>query len=245
MINGITVVIPSIPPRAKLLQRASDSAHDAAVWLRLKMGEQAEVVIVLDERREGAAKTRHRGLLAVETEWVAFLDDDDVMHPDHLVQLYGAALEHNADYLWSRFQIIRESHVWSNCPSSPGQPCPGALEWTHRRREHGGLVLEHLRPRTETFQGPQFLGEKAFSQWNDEDPCQTTITTLVRTKLALAAGGFEQFEDDGSLVDGNRRGEDHEFTLRCRAAGGVFRHVPRVTWDWYHHSGNTSGLPVW
>lgn len=241
MRSGITVVIPTIPPRAELLQRASDSAHDAAVWLRLEMGEQAKVVTVIDFDRQGAAKTRHRGLLAVDTEWVAFLDDDDVMHPDHLTQLYGAALEHGADYLWSRFQIIKEDHVWSLC--SNWGTCPGALSWHHRMRDDGQRA--HLRPRTEIVQGPVFLGEKAFSQWDDNDPCQTTITTLVRTELALAAGGFEQFEDDGSTVDGNRRGEDHEFTLRCRAAGGVFRHVPRVTWDWYHHNGNTSGMPTW
>lgn len=247
---GITVVIPTIPPREALLRRALDSAHDAAVWLHLELGgPMAEVLIVSDQRREGAAKTRHRGLLAVETEWVAFLDDDDVMHPDHLVQLYGAALGHGADYLWSRFQIIKEDHVWVSCPDLIGCPLPNEL---HRGTtivpEHGFVgvgPVQHTEPRTQVIQGPVFLGEKAFSQWDDNDPCQTTITTLVRTELALAAGGFAQFEDDGSTVDGNRRGEDHEFTLACRKAGGVFRHVPRVTWDWYHHGSNTSGTPVW
>ncbi len=220
---GITVVIPTIPPRAKLLKRAVDSVAAA----RLEMLQQYGLAVPIDVSiphdigRQGAAVTRHRGLLAVETEWVAFLDDDDVMHPDHLVQLYGAALEHGADYLWSRFQIIKEDHVWQLCED----PCD--------------------RPTAQTIQGPVFLGEKAFSQWDDNDPCQTTITTLVRTELALAAGGFAQFEDDGSTVDGNRRGEDHEFTLACRRAGGVFRHVPRVTWDWYHHDANTSGMPTW
>lgn len=242
---GITVVIPTVPPRAELLRRALDSVAGASSWMAQLYGSSVPVdsIVVEDQCRNGAAKTRHQGLLAVETEWVAFLDDDDVMHPDHLTQLYGAALEHGADYLWSRFQIIKEDQVWSPCAHQMSTifdaPCP----LTHHRRRND--VYEHLRPRTEIVQGPVFLGEKAFSQWNDNDPCQTTITTLVRTELALAAGGFEQFEDDGSTVDGNRRGEDHEFTLKCRAAGGVFRHVPRVTWDWYHHSGNTSGMPTW
>jgi glycosyltransferase involved in cell wall biosynthesis len=239
---GITVVIPSIPPRAELLRRATDSAHGAAAELARFYGTMVpvEIVTVLDERREGAAKTRHRGLLEVETEHVAFLDDDDVMHPDHLHQLYGAALEFQADYVWSRFQIIKEDHVWAPCDVNP-DICP--VE--HHRRVGVDWRMRHLITRSDTVQGPVFLGEKAFSQWNDDDPCQTTITTLVRTELALAAGGFAQFEDDGSTVDGNRRGEDHEFTLRCRAAGGQFRHVPRVTWDWYHHSANTSGMPTW
>lgn len=236
---GVTVVIPSIPPRAELLKRAVDSVHAAEHEL-FSFGFEGEVMTVLDERREGAARTRHRGLTEVSTEWVAFLDDDDVMHDDHLWRLMEAALTYGADYVWSRFQIIKEDHVWSLCPARI--PCPGTNNWPHEWRD--GQFC-HLRPRTQTIQGPVFLGEKAFSQWDDSDPCQTTITTLVRTELAIAAGGFAQFEDDGSTVDGNRRGEDHEFTLKCRAAGGVFRHVPRVTWDWYHHDANTSGMPVW
>lgn len=242
---GITVVIPSIPPRAELLRRATDSAHGAAAELARFYGTMVpvEIVTVLDERREGAAKTRHRGLIEVETEHVAFLDDDDVMHPDHLHQLYGAALEYQADYVWSRFQIIKQESIWAYCEHQMATifdpPCPVR----HHRRAFD--THQHLVPRQYTVQGPVFLGEKAFSQWNDDDPCQTTITTLVRTELAIEAGGFAQFEDDGSTVDGNRRGEDHEFTLRCRAVGGQFRHVPRVTWDWYHHSSNTSGMPTW
>jgi glycosyltransferase involved in cell wall biosynthesis len=239
MRTGITVVIPSIPPRAELLRRATDSAHGAAAELARFYGTMApvDVITVLDERREGAAKTRHRGLLEVHTEWVAFLDDDDVLHPDHLHQLYGAALEFDADYLWSRFQIVKEEHRWTVCPT------PGSCALSEHRSLGG--VPNHLALFSYVVQGPVFLGEKAFSQWDDNDPCQTTITTLVKTELARAAGGFAQFEDDGSTVDGNRRGEDHEFTLRCREAGGAFRHVPRVTWDWYHHSANTSGMPVW
>jgi hypothetical protein len=241
MINGITVVIPTIPPRETLLRRALDSVVGAKTRIEQDMDVLVEILVVPDIEHDGAAKTRHQGLLAVETEWVAFLDDDDVMHPDHLTQLYGAALDFGADYVWSRFQIIKEDHVWAVCD----EPCE--LPDAHHRYQHSGYdeVLTHLHPRTEVIQGPVFLGDKAFSQWDDNDPCQTTITTLVRTELARAAGGFAQFDDDGSTVDGNRRGEDHEFTLACRKAGGKFRHVPRVTWDWYHHSANTSGLPVW
>lgn len=240
MRNGITVVIPTIPPRQEFARRAIDSAQEAARELHRFYGNLVPVglVTVLDSGRHGAAKTRHRGLTEVQTEWVAFLDDDDVMHPDHLVHLLGATYEHGADYVWSRFQIIKEDHMWVLC-NGPGWCRSG---YQHAQRPQG---WGHLVPRVRTIQGPVFLGEKAFSQWNDDDPCQTTITTLVRTELARAAGGFEQFSDDGSTVDGNRRGEDHEFTLACRKAGGVFRHVPRVTWDWYHHSGNTSGMPTW
>jgi hypothetical protein len=216
---GITVVTPTIPPRAELADRCARSVFEAvshlahqADELGLPEGFQFNHHGVVDEDHKGAARTRHTGLMAVETEWVAFLDDDDVMLANHLTALYAAAVVHNADYLWSRFLI--------KYPDGSSLP------------------------------GPAFLGQKAFSPWNDADPCQTTITTLVRTELARAAGGFAQFEDDGTEVDGQRRGEDHEFTLRCRAAGGEFHHVAEVTWHWNHWGiggpgvpGNTSGMP--
>jgi hypothetical protein len=90
--------------------------------------------------------------------------------------------------------------------------------------------------------GPAPLGPGTFDQWNDIQPAQTTVTTLVRRELALDVGGFAQ-PDDADSVDGQRAGEDWLFTLACRAAGGVFRHVPKVTWTWHHHESNTSGLP--
>jgi hypothetical protein len=216
---GITVVTPTIPPRAIIQAAQRESVLASMKYLADRRSEFPSLpgallryLAVPDLGHAGAAKTRHAGLMQVDTEWVAFFDDDDEMLPAHLYALFSAALEHDADYVWSRFRIVY--------PDGTG------------------------------LDGPAFLGEKAFSQWNDEDPCQTTITTLVRTELAREAGGFAQFEEDGREVDGQRRGEDHEFTLRCRKAGGVFRHVPEVTWLWHHWGvgargvpGNTSGMP--
>lgn len=211
MTPGITVVVPTIPVRPVMFERAVRSVFEAREQMCQRFGDDVPIYLhtPLDARREGAAVVRHRGLLDVRTAWVAFLDDDDAMHPDHLVELYSAALEHQADYVWSRFQI--------------------------------------RFPDGRTFQGPQFLGEKAFQQWNDDDPCQTTVTTLVRTQLALDAGGFLEPGGVGPGLDslGNRIGEDYQFAIRCRKAGGAFRHVEKVTWDWWHHGRNTSGLPVW
>lgn len=208
---GITVCVPSIPPREKMLGRALESIEVAGHRLGRDLREEGvsqfklQVALAIDDEKQGAARTRHAALLEAETEYVAFLDDDDEMLPRHLSALYFAAQEFKADYLWSRFRI--------------------------------------QFPDGRTAEGPQFLGAKAFSQWDDANPCQTTITTLVKTELALRAGGFEQFDDTGQLFDGQRRGEDFEFTTRCRGLGGVFRHVPEVTWLWHHHGKNTSGMP--
>jgi glycosyltransferase involved in cell wall biosynthesis len=196
-LTDVTVVIPSIPPRAGSLHRAIQS-------ITAQTFPAAAIVVEVDNHRTGAAATRHRGLTKVDTEWTAFIDDDDLWDPNHLEVLRSCADEYGADYVWSRFRI--------------------------------------LYPDGRTLDGPTPLGARSFSQWDDNHPAQTTITTLVRTELALKAGGFEAFTDDPDrLIDGQRFGEDFDFTLRMRSIGAVFRHAPVVTWSWRHHGKNTSG----
>lgn len=198
MSNDITVVIPSIPPRAKLLRRAVHS-------VTLQSLQPAAVIVELDHGHTGAAETRHRALSKVDTRYVAFLDDDDVLDPHHLETLRACMDEFGADYTWSRFRI----------------------------RYPNGTFAD----------GPAPLGAGTFAQWVDASPAQTTITTLVRTELAQTVGGFAAWADDGREINGEKFGEDFDFTLRCRAAGAVFRHAPVVTWSWYHHGYGTPGTP--
>jgi hypothetical protein len=207
LIPGITVVIPSIPPRAGLLRRAVASVLAQST-------PAVALSIAVDTRKQGAAVTRQRALDAVQTRWVAFLDDDDEFLPQHLFSLAAATLDYDALYVWSRFQTAI--------------PQPG------RRGQRGDFQLRD---------GPAPLGAGTFEQWNPEQPAQTTITTLVSTELARDVGGFAP--PGSGEIDGQRAGEDWDFTLRCVAAAGAdrMRHVPEVTWLWHHHANNTSGLP--
>jgi len=82
----ITVVTPTIPPRGILLGRASASVQAQ------KRPADAHVVAI-DWTGDGPGATRNEALRRVQTEWVAFLDDDDEFLPHHL-----RACEH-----WSRF----------------------------------------------------------------------------------------------------------------------------------------------
>ncbi len=209
--SDVTVCIPTIPPRREKLMRALRSVlaqtHPAAA-----------IVIAQDVDKYGAAVTRHRALVGARTTWVAFLDDDDEMDPNHLATLLACAEEHGADYVWSRFRI--------------GIPI-SSVGW------QGG----NFGPATAFRDGPAPLGAGTFDQWNDAQPAQTTITTLVRRSVALDVGGFLPTPLLDDEIDGQRAGEDWDFTLRCRAAGAVFRHAPAVTWTWHHHESNTSGLP--
>lgn len=97
--HDVTVVIPSIPPRTQLLTRALASVvgqtHPATT-----------VSIAYDTYRQGAGPTRTRALRQVQTEWVAFLDDDDELLPHHLELLLRVQAETGADVIWPWFTVI-------------------------------------------------------------------------------------------------------------------------------------------
>lgn len=105
----ITVAIPTIPPRSHLLQQALASVSQQTYRTE-------EAAIALDCDREGAARTRQRALDLVQTDWVAFLDDDDRLLPDHLQVLADAARETGADYVYSYFYLEQNGKLSEQDP---------------------------------------------------------------------------------------------------------------------------------
>lgn len=94
---GVTVVIPTIPPRAAQLARAVASVQRQTVPA---MG----ISIAIDVHHEGAWATRNRALSTVDTEWTAFLDDDDELYPHHLTVLEMLTAE-GAGLTWGWFDV--------------------------------------------------------------------------------------------------------------------------------------------
>jgi glycosyltransferase involved in cell wall biosynthesis len=90
----ITVVIPSIPPRRELLTRALGSVLGQTL-------PAAAISVAVDLNHQGSATTRNRALAAVQTEWTAFLDDDDTFLPNHLELLSACAESTGADVVYS------------------------------------------------------------------------------------------------------------------------------------------------
>lgn len=97
--------------------------------------------------------------------------------------------------------------------------------------DHLGNVLEY---------DPVFPPGHYLDPWDPANPRQTTITVLVRTSLAREVG-FVTAGPDGT-IDGQRAGEDWDFTLGCNRLGRI-EHLVDHTWWWRHHGGNTSGMP--
>lgn len=223
---GITVVIPTIPPRSAMFARALDSVHEAA--RNLPAGVPAQLACEMDTERRGAAVTRHAGLMRVRTKWTAFLDDDDTMDPHHLLTLYEAAHEHEAQYLWSQFRI-----QFPNGRTQAGPTPLGAGSFEQWNDNAPAQTTITTLVRTELAQDVGGFLQPAKHDWESRGGEGLDFCTICD-----ATDGENPCE-----VDGQRAGEDWLFTLACRAAGATFHHVPKVTWSWHHHASNTSGLP--
>lgn len=94
----VTLCVPTITPRQRKLARALGSA------MRQSRPFDA-ICVAFDHDHQGAAATRNRALKMANTEWVAFLDDDDELYPQHLERLYAKATETGADVIWPWFDV--------------------------------------------------------------------------------------------------------------------------------------------
>lgn len=66
----------------------------------------ATVMVEFDINREGPAAVRNRAIQKVTTEYVAFLDDDDVFKPHHLETLVAVAEYGGADVVYPWFDVV-------------------------------------------------------------------------------------------------------------------------------------------
>jgi glycosyltransferase involved in cell wall biosynthesis len=92
--SSVTVVIPYCDEHAHLLPRAIASVEAQTV-------RPDDIIPVHDRGHRGAAWARNLGASQVETKWLAWLDADDELLPDHLEVLLKGAEESGADLIYS------------------------------------------------------------------------------------------------------------------------------------------------
>jgi glycosyltransferase involved in cell wall biosynthesis len=69
----------------------------------------SEIAIAIDHEKKGAWETRNNVIKMANSEWIAFLDDDDEFLPHHIETLMNAAHEQKADVVWGWFDVINGS----------------------------------------------------------------------------------------------------------------------------------------
>jgi glycosyltransferase involved in cell wall biosynthesis len=133
----VTVVIPTIPPREHLLDRAV-----ASVQAQTRKADT--VMVSLDAEGLGAGPNRNRAWKLATTDYVAFLDDDDEFLPNHLALCMSAAKATGADVIYPWFELVG----WDE--ATPERPDP--LATMHNRQlvhplgvSFGAEQARHLR----------------------------------------------------------------------------------------------------
>jgi len=137
----VSVIIPT-HNRPQMLKEAVDSvlaqtiqdfqivivlngASAESVEMGRRLGANAKIKVVEMEDSTLAA-SRNFGLSFVETEWVAFLDDDDIWHPDKLELQLAAAAQTGADLVTCNFTAFDQD---GDIPSSGLEPLPSGLSF--------------------------------------------------------------------------------------------------------------------
>lgn len=125
----VGVAIPSIPPRGQMLRRAIGSA------LRQTRLPDA-LSVIIDHNRDGATTTRNRAWRALDTDYVAFLDDDDELLPQHIEQLHTIAETTGADLVYPWFDVAGGTDPFPqhfNQPWDPNNPRQTTITCLWRR----------------------------------------------------------------------------------------------------------------
>lgn len=116
MTPGITVVVTALPTRTPMLA-------DALVSVTSQTRLPDALVVSWATDRTPAPVTRDRGLAGVQTEWVAFLDDDDMLYPRHLAVLESVAYRTGADVVYPWFDVVGGTDPF---PQFEGRPWDNA-----------------------------------------------------------------------------------------------------------------------
>lgn len=93
---SVTVITATMPGRESLLAEAMASV--AAQTLA-----PTEHLVAVDYVQRGGARPKNLLASAVTTDWLATLDDDDILYPDHLAELMAVT---DADVVYSGCDVV-------------------------------------------------------------------------------------------------------------------------------------------
>jgi glycosyltransferase involved in cell wall biosynthesis len=147
-VGDVTVITPSLPERSALLRESCRSV--AAQTLPPVVH-----LIGVDYGRRGPATIRQELLTAVGTEWVAFLDDDDVLDPNHLATLMAHA---------DGFDVVG-SYCRFDGPPIPAKFCNRAYDRDVLRR-HNIMPITFLARAAAIMDADGFRPEDRYEDWS-------------------------------------------------------------------------------
>lgn len=70
--------------------------------------EDDRIILIRNERNQGVARTRNKGMDLCRGRYVAFLDSDDVWHPEKLERQLALMRETGADFTYCSYAVVDE-----------------------------------------------------------------------------------------------------------------------------------------
>lgn len=125
----VSVVMATIPGREDLMIRALNSVES-------QHRQPDQVVVEPDFNRTGAACTRNRALNKVTSDYVAILDDDDWLLPNHLKALMHVAEKEPDNDLIYPTPDVRNMPDPTAVVVGGRWKLPWGLDWTEDHRQH-------------------------------------------------------------------------------------------------------------
>lgn len=89
----VTFITPTIPDRKNLLPDAIDSVSKQII-------PAVDHLIGVDLQAKGPSYIRNKLSKKVNTEWIAFLDDDDILYDNHILEASKVANDSDIIYTW-------------------------------------------------------------------------------------------------------------------------------------------------
>lgn len=97
LIADVTICTATISTRTELLKRAIESVKNQTL-------QPFEHLIILDSNKEGHCIILDKMINQAKTKYVAILDDDDELLPNHIELLYKKIVKTNADLVYPHFK---------------------------------------------------------------------------------------------------------------------------------------------
>ena len=175
---GVTILTAGLPHRAGLLAEANASVAAQTVGTAHLIGVDAG---------QGVAAVRNQLLAAATTEWVGFLDDDDLLDPHHVETL----LAHSAG------ADVVIPHCRFDGPPLPPQFCNRTFTRSDLRR-HGVFPITVLARRQAVLAAGAFRAEDQWEDWalwNRMADAGARFTVVPETTWTYRTAGADRRTD--------------------------------------------------
>ncbi len=109
--RAIRSVIEQTVTDLELLVLDDGSTDNTCAIVEALSAQDSRIVLMPNGRNMGVARTRNRGLDCSKGRYVAFLDSDDVWHPEKLKTQLACMEQTGADLVYSSYAIVDEQGV--------------------------------------------------------------------------------------------------------------------------------------